>query len=74
MKMQVGIEQTAEAVDEDDGTVVCVDVLCAVRFGHPSHCFCSRLTGTGTSLSFTLSDRFPERATTAVGRSGCSLN
>ena len=34
----------------------------------PSHCFCSRLTGTGTSLSFTLSVRFPERATNALGR------
>ncbi len=33
MEMQVGIEQTAEAVDEDDGTDVCVDLRCAVCFG-----------------------------------------
>ena len=36
MKMQVGIEQTAEAVDKDDGTDVCVglhmEVSSAVGF------------------------------------------
>ena len=28
----VGIEQTAEAVDEDDGTNACVDLRCVVCF------------------------------------------
>jgi hypothetical protein len=31
MKMQVSIEQPAEAVDEDEGTDVCVDVRREVR-------------------------------------------